>query len=343
MDFNAEQPLVTLFDFLSNEPSVETLICYLHTTGLQNIPYLKTLPIRNPNYNSDSKISPNIDNGNNGQSKNMPTPYDFLRKFKHIDIKEISKEPHTDALSSFSNEKLCAKYARKYKLNFLHYLKQQRSSYAVYYLIMDHLQQYGQLTKGHLFSACETVTELALQHAKNFELVTHCVAFIEMLGYDSQYLRNYLKLCRLLEDEIDETNVVAKNYTQLFTRVENLLVQQITKEPAKFPLKDYQALMRLVACSGQRQWPMKVMQYYAKEDDWWRLLVLMQYFDVPLSQLQVLVVHFETRAMGEHMLRAFLCELPAQVKRNASFSRQHKKPARKVEANVSVIFIFIMR
>ncbi|XP_049306880.1 uncharacterized protein LOC105234258 [Bactrocera dorsalis] len=333
IDFNTEQPLVTLFDFLSNEPSVETLICFLHTTGLQNIPYLKTLPIRNPNHNSESNISTSIDNCSNGQGKSMPTPYDFLRKFKHIDIKEISKELQTDTLASFSNEKLCAKFARKYKLNFLHYLKQQRSCYAVYYLIMDHLQQYGQLTKGHLFTACETVTELALQHTNNSELVTHCVAFIEMLGYDSQYLRNYLKLCRLLENEGDETSVVAKNYTQLFARVENLLVQQITKEPAKFPLKDYQALMRLVACSGQRQWPMKVMQNYAKEDDWWRLLVLMQYFDVPLSQLQVLVGHFETRAMGEHMLRAFLCELPAQVKRHASFSRQHKKPARKAEAN----------
>uniref|UniRef100_W8BC60 Spatacsin n=2 Tax=Ceratitis capitata TaxID=7213 RepID=W8BC60_CERCA len=337
IDFNNAQPLVTLFDFLSNEPSVANLNCYLHTTALQNIPYLKTLSIRNPVHNSESNITTGSDNCNNGNGKYIPTPYDFLRKFKQIDMKEVSKELQVDSLASFSNEKLCAKFGRKYKLNFLHYLKQQRSCYAVYYFVMDHLQQYGQLTKGHLFRACETVTEFALQHANNMELAAHCTAFIEMLGYDSQYLRNYLKLCRLLEYEEDEANEVVvntpiKNFTQLLARVESLLLQRIVKEPAKFPLVDYQALMRIVVCSGQRQWPMKVMQHYACDDDWWRLLVLMQYFDVPLSQLQILIGHFESRAMGEHLLRSFLCEVPPQSKRHASFSRQKKKPVRKGEA-----------
>ncbi|XP_053966842.1 uncharacterized protein LOC128868592 [Anastrepha ludens] len=334
IDFNSSQPLVTLFDFLSNEPSVGTLNCYLHTTTLQNIPYLKTFPIRNPTNNNESNISSGSDNNGNGQSKNMPTPYDFLRKFKHIDLKEISKEVQLDSIASFSNEKLCAKFARKYKLNFLHYLKQQRSSYAVYYLVMGHLQQYGKLTKGHLFSATESVTEMALQYANNSELVTHCVAFIEMIGYDSQYLRNYLKLCRLLEETEEEledeaASSSAKTYTQLLARVERILLQRIVNEPTKFPLTDYQALMRLVASSGQREWPMKVLENYARSDDWWRLLVLLQYFDVPLTQVQILLDHFETRTMGEHMLRAFLCEL----KRHASFSRQNKKPIRKGETN----------
>ncbi|XP_017486027.1 PREDICTED: uncharacterized protein LOC108374563 isoform X1 [Rhagoletis zephyria] len=338
VDFNSSQPLVTLFDFLSNEPSVATLKCYLPTTALQNIPYLKSFPIRNPIHNSDANISCITNNCSNGHNQSMPTPYDFLRKFRHIDLKEIPKEFQTDSIASFSNEKLCAKYARKYKLNFLHYLKQQRSCYAVYYLVMDHLQQYGQLTRGHLFSACETVTEMALQYANNSELVVHCVAFIEMLGYDSQYLRNYLKLCRLLEEneeELDPTRAEspAKGYSRLLERIETLLLQSIVKEPTAFPLTDYHALMRLVACSGQRQWPMKILQYYARDDDWWRLLVLLQYFEVPLTQLQLLLEHFETRLMGEHMLRALLCELPPQTKRHASFSRQHKKPVRKGEAN----------
>ncbi|XP_067632003.1 spatacsin isoform X2 [Eurosta solidaginis] len=334
VDFNSTQPLVTLFEFLSNEPSISTLNCYLHTTALQNIPYLKTLAIRNPLHNSDSSLSSGGDNCNNGHDKYMPTPYDFLRKFKHINLKEIAKDFPSESIASFSNEKLCAKYARKYKLNFLHYLKQQRSCYAIYYLVMDHLQQYGQLTKGHLFSACEAVTEMALQYAYDAELVTHCVAFIEMLGYDSQYLRNYLKLCRLLEESSEEIHSSTKSYSMLSMRIESLLLQLIKEKPTEFPLANYHALIRIVTCSEQRgHWPLQILQHYARDDDWWRLLVLLQYFDVPLAQLEMLLDHFETRLMGEHMLRAFLYDPPAQTKRHASFSRQHKKPVRKADIN----------
>ncbi|XP_017959195.2 spatacsin [Drosophila navojoa] len=289
-----EQPLLTFYDFLCHEPSVRSLEGFLSSSNLRRVPYLNSLMQRFEHHGSSGCTA-------------LPTAQELFHKFKHVNLAAGHGE-----LVSFSNTRLSQRYARKAQLNYTHYLKQQRSAYAVYYLILEQLQLYGQITRTQLFHACETATQLALQHAGDEELVTHCVACCEMLDFDTQSLRSYLHLQRQLP-----TAATCGSYTQQLEQWDEALVGQLVKQPEHFPLESYQALMRLAARNVHGKWPTALLQHYAAHNDWWQLLLLFQYFELPLTELKQLLPHFKCQSLGIHMLRALSHE--------CGHERQHKR------------------
>ena len=308
-----EQPLAILHEYLCNEPTVSTLKCFLQSaSGLQRIPYLQSLSQR-----MDATAGSNIQ---------LPTAYDLLRKFKHIDFRKLIIQSDNQEVASFSNARLCVKYARNYQLNFMHYLKQQRSAYAVYYLLTDQLQQYAQLTPTQMFSACEAALEMAIEEGSSADSATlaHCVAFCEYLGFDTQALRCFLKLNRLLPQP------QVGNLNALMQAAESQLLQALQQQAeSEFPLHDYEALMRLTVQHGSLQWPVLILQHYAARNDWFHLLVLLQYFDIPLRHIRNLLPYFENADVGQNLLRAlaYADNLAAdgRCKRQSSFNRQQRE------------------
>ncbi|XP_060660737.1 spatacsin [Drosophila nasuta] len=296
-----EQPLLTFFDFLCHEPSVLGLEGFLSSSNLSRVPYLKSLMSRFERHVPGNAAAV------------LPSPHDLFNKFKHVNLDALAAA-HPGELISFSNARLSQRYARKAQLNYTHYLKQQRSAYAVYYFLMEQLQLYGQITRTQLFHACETATQLALQHAGDEELVTHCVACCEMLDFDTQTLRSFLHLQRRLP-----ATSTASSYTEQLQHWDRALVHELQQQSAEFPLESYTALMRLAARNLQGKWPTAMLQHFAASNEWWQLLLLFQYFDLPLSELQQLLPHFKCRALGVHMLRA--------LSYDCSHERQHKRAA----------------
>ncbi|XP_017024750.1 spatacsin [Drosophila kikkawai] len=301
-------PLLTFYDFLGQEPSVRSLEGFLTSTSLGRVPYLKSLTTR-------------FDHGPTSGSSGLPTAHDLFLKFKHINLPLLGAAGHGE-LVSFSNPRLCQRYARKSQLNYTHYLKQQRSAYAVYYLITEQLQLYGQITKTQLFHACETVTQMALQYAGDEELVTHCVACCEMLGFDTQPLRSFLLLQKKMPKRREGGG---GSYSDLLAEWDRDLVQQLEANPKEFPLELYQALMRLAVRDTPGRLPVALLEYYASKNDWWHLLLLFQYFDLPLSELKKLLPHFKSSPLGVHLLRALSYESIGDRQHKRNFQR----PARR--------------
>ncbi|EDW02695.1 spatacsin [Drosophila grimshawi] len=294
-----EHPLLTFYDFLCHEPSVRALEGFLSSSNLRRVPYLKSLMMRFEHHALSNTTT-------------LPTAHDLFHKFKQVNFAVLAAAGGPGEMISFSNPRLSQRYARKAQLSYTHYLKQQRSAYAVYYFLMEQLQLYGQITRIQLFHACETATQLALQHAGDEELVTHCVACCEMLDFDTQTLRSFLHLQRLLP----AANATG-NYSAQLQSWDQALVQQLLQRPEHFPLESYQALMRLAARNVQGKWPSALLRHFAAGNDWWQLLLLFQYFDLPLSELKQLLPHFKCSALGVHLLRALSYE--------CSHERPHKR------------------
>ncbi|XP_030386923.1 spatacsin [Scaptodrosophila lebanonensis] len=296
-----EHPLLIFYDFLCHEPSIAALESFLSSSNLSRVPYLKSLMLR-------------FDHGPS-QMPSLPTPHELFFKFKNINFASLASAAGVGEIASFSNTRLCQRYARKTQLNYTHYLKQHRSAYAVYYFLIEQLQLYGQITRTQLFHVCETVTELALQHAGDKDLVAHCVACCEMLGFDTQHLRRLLLLQKLLSSSTEHSS-----YAESFSRWDNALLEQLKAKPMQFPLEGYQALMGLAARNTQGCWPAALLQHYAAENDWWHLLVLLQYFDLPLAELKRHLDHFKYSTMGVHLLRALSYDFGSE--------RQHRRARR---------------
>ncbi|XP_017079110.1 spatacsin [Drosophila eugracilis] len=299
-------PLLTFYDFLGQEPSVPSLEGFLSSTSLGRVPYLKSLIAR-------------FDHGPTSSSTGLPTAHDLFLKFKQVNLPLLAAAGHGE-LVNFSNARLCQRYARKSQLNYTHYLKQQRSAYAVYYLITEQLQLYGQITKTQLFHACETVTQMALQHAGDEELVTHCVACCEMLGFDTQPLRSFLLLQRKLPKRRS-----GKSYSELLGEWERDIVEHLDANSKEFPLELYQSLMRLAVRDTPGKLPVTLLEYYASRNDWWHLLLIFQYFDLPLNELKKLLPHFKSSSIGVHLLRALSYESSGDRQHKRSFQRPPRR------------------
>lgn len=297
-----EEPLLTFFDFLCHEPTVQSLEGFLSSSNLSRVPYLKSLMTR-------------FERHVLGSSPTLPTPHELFHKFYHINLDALAAA--NGEMLTFSNPRLSQRYGTKAQLNYTHYLKQHRSAYAVYYFLMEQLQLYGQITRTQLFHACETATQLALQHAGDDELVAHCVACCEMLDFDTQNLRSFLHLQRNFPP------LAATNYAEQLQHWDQALVEQLQQHSEetrdKFPLQSYTALMRLAARNVTGNWPAAMLQHFAARNDWWRILLIFQYYDLPLSELQLLLAHFKCSAMGVHLLRA--------LSYDSSNERQHKRAA----------------
>lgn len=97
-----------------------------------------------------------------------------------------------------SSQKHC--HGKAAKLGYVYYIKQYRSSYAVYVFLIDQLSSFSKITNGQIMCACTTVSELAINSFENRELVTHCFAFMEMLDVNTMHLRAYLKCLRWIKE-----------------------------------------------------------------------------------------------------------------------------------------------
>lgn len=289
---------LSLVEFLMNDAnSVSSLNAFLHSNQMT---YLQALTKRLE-----------------ATTPALPSPYDLLKRFKNLDFQEICNESGVEEVASFSNPLLCEKFSRKYQLNFLHYLKQQRSCYAAYFFFVEHLKSYSQITKTQLFTSTETVTELVLQSTTNPDLVTHCVAFSEMLGFDTQNLRSFIKLSRMCDDD------QFLGFGDLIVNCEQRLAQKLDE----FPLSEYQAIMRIAECNQFKKWPEVIVEKFCLANDWWKILVLVQFFDIPLEQVKRIARLFRCREIGEHLIRALSFEPNSseKPKRRPSVSRQKNR------------------
>ncbi|KAM7361267.1 uncharacterized protein ACRADG_010893 isoform 2-T2 [Cochliomyia hominivorax] len=335
VDFEQEQSLATLFEFLTTEPSLSDLQCAATSGSLKSLKYLKII---HQQQQSETTVS-------NGQCP--INVYDMLKTFKNLDYKRLKKDANLyGKISKYSDQsnpecKIKTKYTCR--LNFLHYIKQSRSAYAVYIMLIEQLQNYAQITETHLFSACECVYDIALQYSStDAEIITHCIAFCEMLGFDTQRLRCFLKLKKCLSND-DSRH--CQNIGSIVVKSERLLIERLDNE-RKFPLNDFSAIMYvngIVKNINNMEQASLVMQHYAANNDYWRLLVLFQYFEISLEQIKNLVKYFTILPMGDHLLRALTFATQASegntsIKRRTSLTRRQIKQSkqRKKESKTAV-------
>lgn len=291
--------------------------CTISSGILKSLTYLKI-------------IHPNND-ANLAFQCNLPSAHDLLYIFRGLDVKRLRRD--ANGFRKVLREADDGNRETNHRLNFVHYIKQCRSAYAVYLMLTDQLQSYAQITKTHLFTTCESVYEVALQTAiTDYEVISHCIAFCEMLGVDTKQLRCVIKLRQCLRNHDSNVVTSSKDLTFNIQDLERLLIKQLSiKDNDKaFPLNDFNAIMTcknsIPINLANKDNVSLVMQHFAQNDDYWHLLVLIHYYEVPLEQIRYLAKYFGIDTMGDHLLRAlsFAATLPEGIslKRRSSATKR---------------------
>ncbi|XP_055374506.1 uncharacterized protein LOC129607502 [Condylostylus longicornis] len=235
-----------------------------------------------------------------------------------IDLKEMGETEFGDEPASFSNSKMIAKYGMKFNLNYTHFIRQNLSSYAIYKFLMEQFNKYGQINKSQFYYAVETVSELALSDYNNLDLARHCVVFIEQLGFDSQNLRCLLMALRICNNNklssLDYKSIISMAEDKLLGDPNNL--ENIYN--SEFSIKEYSALIKVAKFTGKKYWPQRFLNFLAKKDDWLKLLLFIQYFDISLDIVKNVCKFFNTPEIGENFLQAVTFEGADQIFKSSS-------------------------
>lgn len=261
-----------------------------------------------------------------------------LLQSKNIDLSivrgDAQSTPDAAEMVSFANQTLSQKYAQPTTLGYIHYIKQHRSSYAVYQFFLDQLQNYSQISRAQIQVICSAVSELAVNSLNDRILVTHCLAFMEMLGVSTQVLRAYLKCLQIIRNDGGNAGIPE---SAVLARAEEILLKKLHENACQVEPGQMEA-MRIMVRSRHIDMPIEFLKCVASDSNWFHFMLFSSFYNYSIrSMINVCQMDcFRNRNIGLNVGRALKeiiidDEMPA-AKRTSSFSyREHKKKHSKTD------------
>lgn len=199
----------------------------------------------------------------NGTNRNICdqtiTLHALVKRFVKIDLRHVQQEAGSAEPLTFDNRILSAKHGTPERIGYLFYVRQCRSAFAVFAFAIEQLQQYAQISRTQIMYACSQVTAIAMDQPPNAELVSHCMAFMEMVGVNTSALRALLRCVRLWRHRCDSSGQPRRSYDDLTDaeRLQVLIDVQLAARSSagdvRYDADDLDAL-RLV-CEASIRWP----------------------------------------------------------------------------------------
>ncbi|XP_058453189.1 spatacsin [Malaya genurostris] len=220
----------------------------------------------------------------------------------------------------FAHPVLCEKYASTVKLNYLHYIKQYRSSYALYLFYLEQLRCYSRITPSQINTAAKSVAEIAITNFHDTNLVTHCVAFIETVGVDSTRTRAYVRCLNMIKTASSPSKITTR---ELLQKCEDVVVHKAWSDPELLP--DLEA-MTILCRTNQLKFPERYLRQLLDDNNWFRFLLLAEYLDYPQEQiLELCMTGFRNQILGSNIMRAIKYYAKPVQRRASSPSSQRRR------------------
>lgn len=212
-----------------------------------------------------------------------------------------------------------------------------RSSHAVYHFLVEQLNTNSKITKMQITSACSKVAELAVDNFENDELVSHCVAFIEMLGINTSCLRSFLRLIKKVPKE-----TASKQKVDLISFLNNKIcfaTQQNGLNSAQ-ATRDVQSLKTYMDLSNSDA-TLFCFEEIIKENDWFKMIIVSQYLNCSLDSVIKICDQMVDTYVGTNLKHALFFNLQPEAKKKCSFTRRREPMANDVRNNNSLKKIII--
>lgn len=227
------------------------------------------------------------------------TTLDEMLQLKNIDLNVIKREAFAssmntitdnDELITFKNQLLNQKYGNATMLTYLNYVKQYRSAYAVYKFFIDQLDTYSQISQAQIQIACGAVCEIAINNLDDMKLIAHCVAFIEMLGINSQTLRAYIKCCQLIKQKTGDGFDLngCFQYNEVSKQIEDIILKEIQCSSADanklFDVSNFQAL-KILCRTTNADLPISFLKEAAARANWFEFLLFAAFHNYSIRSI----------------------------------------------------------
>ncbi|XP_067002124.2 spatacsin [Anabrus simplex] len=299
------------------------------------------------------------------QFKRKPdvTVYRLLEGYTQFDISKLFgwQKKHSvgaEDFPHFTSQKMIDRFGSRNKLTYLHYLKQARPSFAVNTFIVEQFKTHRKVSKKLVKRACNFAHGLALKYFDDPGIKSSCIAFIEMLGQNSEAVRVNVaaanKVLKYLDEKTQGNAYSHKLHRDKIGRLTFDLMQGNFHGASELLLLLQEALLQ--GCiykehgssestkdmiNALLQWDLAVkfarihklglpeglMKECAAHDDWLCFVLCAQLYTYPVEQVMQLVTAFHSVELQEHLYHAFGCRISKRIKRKPKF---HSRDSRKI-------------
>lgn len=173
------------------------------------------------------------------------TYYDIIEKHLNLDVRkcfayhfENKPYPH------FGDQDLIEKYGYTKKINQIFYVREQRPSFACKYFMIDQYKQFGCIPEESIRILKKKIYKLAMKNFNSEEIGSSCVAFLEMIGLRSEFVR----VCILGANILFDSGQDFENIVDLFLNIENdpyLVLQSLEDQVCIVNSKHFLILLAL--------------------------------------------------------------------------------------------------
>ncbi|KAJ8963130.1 hypothetical protein NQ318_018595 [Aromia moschata] len=138
------------------------------------------------------------------------TYYDLLEKHLLVDVKELYRfQFDRNAMPNFNSRHLIQSYGYSKEIDYLFYVRQIRPSIASKIFMINEFKRNNGVKEETIAVVQKKLYKLALRNFTSIEVTGSCVAFLEMIGVNSEFLRVSIKAANtLLESGHDVKSII---------------------------------------------------------------------------------------------------------------------------------------
>ncbi|CAH0552154.1 unnamed protein product [Brassicogethes aeneus] len=240
---------------------------------------------------------------------NTLTYYDLLENNLQVDIKDLFKFRFSnEVIPNFTFNNIDKKYFYTKTVNYLFYLKQGRPFAASQYFA----NSCDLICKNKVVSK---TFKLAVKNLSNSEVTSSCVAFLEIIGENSDILRVSLEAANILTGDYDESEVMGlflglpNDAYNVLLKLEDLILDGINfkdfSENDVFvgSIKSYEIVFKFAEVYNLK-YPEGFLKNCATRNMWLPFLIFAQIKNYPIDQIKSCLQSLKNPNLLEHVIHS---------------------------------------
>ncbi|XP_072396296.1 spatacsin [Diabrotica undecimpunctata] len=242
------------------------------------------------------------------------TFYDLLQKHYKVDVRKLyAFQFENKSLPDFNNIELRNKFGYLKKVNYLFYVKQFRPSIASKLFLINQYENFKGFPEGNVKQVQKKIYKTVFRDFTNKEMTSSCIAFLEMIGVDSNFLRVAAKCANILLEngtDMDSINNMFMNienspYT-ILSLIEPIVIKAIDfdkcVEGSYFveAMKTYDIVVKFTIYFDLKL-PEMFLRSCATNNMWLPFLIFAQLKNYPIDHLKPILQSFKNPNLLEHL------------------------------------------
>lgn len=263
---------------------------------------------------------------------------DLLDKHYGVKAKELFKWHFQNfPMPNFQSQELMDAIGYKKRVNHFFYLQDQRPSFAARYFLLESYRNDNCLTESNVRMIQKKVFKIAMKNIHSIEVGASCVAFLEVIGLNSNYLRIAIEAANIILRPSNDVSYI----TKIFLNIENdacvilndleaAVIEGINFENLGIgsdfikATRAYGVVVEFAKCYNIKP-PIGFLKACAVHNLWLPFITFAQINAYPIELVKVATQSFKNPTLLEHIIHSVIHDIQVEDQNTLMGERDSRK------------------